>query len=95
MSDDIIDDLLNYKKLQSKETKKFHRIRKQIISHYFIIQSYFVVLTNVGLNATHFFIMKIPNKRELQLFSITHSSDIGLKDFMKSYNNVLEIHISC
>ena len=35
------------------------------------------------LNATHFFIMKIPNKRELQEIASNHSSDIDFKDFMK------------
>ena len=29
--------------------------------------------------------MKIPNKRELQLISLNHSSDIDFKDFMKIY----------
>ena len=29
--------------------------------------------------------MKIPNKRELQQIARNHSSDIDLKDFIKSY----------
>ena len=32
-----------------------------------------------------FFIMKIPNKRELQQTALNHSSDIDFKDFMKIY----------
>ena len=32
----------------------------------FITQSYFKVPKDVSLNSTHFFIMKIPNKRALQ-----------------------------
>ena len=40
---------------------------------------------DVRLNTTHFFIMKIPNKRELQQIAISHSSDIGFKDFIKIY----------
>ena len=40
---------------------------------------------DVGLNSTHFFIMKIPNKRELQQSDVNHSSDIDFKDFMKIY----------
>ena len=39
----------------------------------------------VRLNNTHFFIMKIPNKRELQQIAINHSSDIDFKDFVKIY----------
>ena len=33
----------------------------------------------------HFFIMKIPIKRELQQIALNHSSDIDFKDFMKIY----------
>ena len=32
----------------------------------FIIQAYFKVSKDVRLNSTHFFNMKIPNKRKLQ-----------------------------
>ena len=39
------------------------------------------------LNSTHFFIMKIPNKRELQQIALNHSSDIDFKDFMNIYKN--------
>ena len=39
----------------------------------------------VRLNCTHFLIMKIPNKRELQQTSLSHSSDIDFKDFMNIY----------
>ena len=37
------------------------------------------------MNATHYFIMKIPNKRERQPIVSHHLSDIGFKDFMKLY----------
>ena len=40
---------------------------------------------DVRLNSTHFFIMKIPNKRELQQIVLNHLSDIDFKDFMKIY----------
>ena len=40
---------------------------------------------DVRLNTTHFFIMKIPNKRELQQIAISHSSDIDFKDFINVY----------
>ena len=37
------------------------------------------------MNATHYFIMKIPNKRERQPIVSHHLSDIDFKDFMKLY----------
>ena len=39
----------------------------------------------VRLNTTHFFIAKIPNKRELQQIAINNSSDINTKDFVNIY----------
>ena len=39
----------------------------------------------VRLDATHYFIMKIPNKKEFQQIASTHLSDIDIKDFMKLY----------
>ena len=39
----------------------------------------------IRLNSTHFFIMKILNRRELQQITVNHSSDIDFKDFMKIY----------
>ena len=35
------------------------------------------------LNTTHFFITKVPNKRELQQIALNHSSDISTKDSTK------------
>ena len=40
---------------------------------------------DVRLNSTLFFIMKIPNKRELQQIALNHSSDIDFNDFIKIY----------
>ena len=41
----------------------------------------------IRLNATHYFIMKIPNKRELQQIASNHSSEIDFKDFKKLYKD--------
>ena len=49
--------------------------RKLNISLVFITQLYFRVPKDVRLNSTHFFIMKIPNKRELQQIALNHSSE--------------------
>ena len=37
------------------------------------------------LNSTHYLIMKIHNKRELQNISTNHSANIEYKDFLKIY----------
>ena len=82
---DMIADMINNKKLDSIVTELFIRGRKFNISIFFITQSYFKVPKDVRLNSTHFFIMKIPNKRELQQIALNHSSDIDFKDFMNIY----------
>ena len=63
--DDMIVDMINNKKLNPVVTELFIRGRKLNISIVFIKQSYFKVPKDVRLDSTHFFIMKIPNKREL------------------------------
>ena len=83
--DDMIADLINNNKLNPMLTELFIRGRKLNISIVFITQSCFKVPKDVRLNSTHFFIMKIPNKRELQQIALNHSSDIDFKDFMNIY----------
>ena len=91
--DDMIADMINNKKLNPVVTELFIRVRKLNISIVFITQPYFKVPKYVRLNSTHFFIMKIPNKIELQQIDLNHSSDIDFKDFMKIYKKVLQNHI--
>ena len=81
--DIMIAHMVNNKKLNSIVTELFIRGRKLNISLVFITQSYFKVPKDVRLNSTHFFIMKIPNKRELQQTAQNHSSDIYSKYFIK------------
>ena len=76
--DDMIADMINNNKLNPIVTELFIRGRKLNISIVFIAQSYFKVPKDVRLNSTHFFIMKIPNKRERQQTALNHSSDIDL-----------------
>ena len=83
--DDMIADMINNKKLNSIVAELFIRGRKLNISLIFITQSYFKVLKDVRLNSTHFFIMKIPNKREFQEIALNHSSHISTKNFIKIY----------
>ena len=83
--DDMIADMINNKKLNPVVTELFIRGRKLNISIVFITQSYFKVPKDVRLNSPHFFIMKIPNKKELQQIALNHSSDIDFQDFMNIY----------
>ena len=83
--DDMIADMINNKRLNPIVTELFIRGRKLNISIVFITQSYFKVSKDARLNSTHFFTMKIPNKRELNQTALNHSSDIDFKDFMKIY----------
>ena len=78
-------DMLSNKKLNPIVTELFIRGRKLNISLVFITQSYFAVPKNIRLNSTHYFVMKIPNKRELQQIAFNHSSDIDFQDFMNLY----------
>ena len=61
----MITDMINNKILNLIVTELLIRGRKLNISIIFITQSYFKVPKDVRLNSTHFFIMEIPNKREL------------------------------
>ena len=62
--------MINNKKLNSVVTELFIRGRKLNISIVFITQSYFKAPKEVKIYITHFFIMKISNKRELQQIKI-------------------------
>ena len=75
--DDMITDMINNNKLIPIVTELF-------------TQSYFKVPKDVRLNSTHFLIIKIPNKRELQQIALNHSSDINFKDFIKIYKTFIK-----
>ena len=81
----MIANMINNKKLNSIVTELFIKSRKLNISLVFITQSYFKFPKDVTLNSTHFFIMKILNKRELQQIVLNHWSDISSKDFINIY----------
>ena len=86
--DDMIADMINDKELNPIVTELFIRGRKLNIFIAFITQSYFKLPKDVILNSTNSFIMKIPNKRELQQSALNHSSDIDFKDFIKVYKKM-------
>ena len=64
--DDMITDMINNKKLDSVVTELFISGRKLNFSLVFITRSYLKVPKDVRLNTTHFFVAKIPNRRELK-----------------------------
>ena len=70
--DDMIADMINNKKFNPVVIELFIKGRKLGIYIFFITQSYFKVPEDVGLNSTHFFIMKITNKRGLQQIALNH-----------------------
>ena len=81
----MIADIMTNKKFKAIIKELFIRCRKLNISLVFITQSYFSVPKDVRLNSTHYLIMKINNKRELQNIAINHSADIDYQDFIKIY----------
>ena len=77
--------IMSNKKFQAIIKELFIRCRKLNVSLVFITQSYFSVPKDVRLNSTHYLILNINNKRELQNIAINHSADIDYEDFMKTY----------
>ena len=62
--DDMIADIMSNKIFHTVIKELFIRCRKLNISLAFITQSYFFVPKDARLNSTHYWIMKINNKRE-------------------------------
>ena len=61
----MIADVLSNKQFNPTVTELLIRVRKLNLSLVFITQSYFAVSKSVRLSYTHYFLIKIPNKREL------------------------------
>ena len=83
--DDMIADIMTNKKFQSIIKELLIRCRQINTSLVFITQSYFAVPKDVILNSTHYSIMRINSKRELQNIAINHSAEIDYKEFIKIY----------
>ena len=64
------------KRFQAIMKELFIRCRKLNISLVFITKYYFSVPKEVRLSSTHYLIMKIHNKRELQQIAINNLADI-------------------
>ena len=81
---------MNYLSKVENLTILFRKLSKSFV---LITPSCFAVPKSITLNSTQYFIMKIPNKQEFQRIAFNHLSDIGCKDFMNLYKNVLQSHI--
>ena len=75
-------DVSGTKKINPIVTDLFIRGRKLNISVFITQAAYFAVPKNIGLNSAHYFVMKIPDKREIQQIVSNHSSDIDFQEFM-------------
>ena len=93
--DNMTADIESNKKLSPIVTELFLRGWKLNNSLVFTSQSHFKVPKTIRLNPTHYFIMRIPNKRELQEIASNHSSDIDFKDFMKLHKDYTKECIAC
>ena len=83
--DDMIVDIMTNKRFQAIIKELFIRCRKLNISLVFITQSYFSVPKDIRLNSTHYLIMKINSRRELQNIATDYSANIDYQDFKKIY----------
>ena len=83
--DYMITYIMSNKRFQAIIKELFVRCRKLNISVVFITQSYLFFPKDVTLNSTHYLIMKINNRKELQNIATNHLADIDYKDFMKIY----------
>ena len=83
--DDMIADIMSNKKFQAIIKELFIRCRKLNISLVFITQSYFSVPKDVRLNSTHYLIMKINNRKELQNIAINICANIDYNNFVRIY----------
>ena len=83
--DDIMADIMSNKKIQAIFKELFISYRKLNISLKFITQS-FSVPKDVTLSSTHYLIMKINNRKELQNIAINHLADIDYNNFVRIYS---------
>ena len=93
--DDMIADIMSRKKFKAIIKELFIRRRKLNIYIVFITQSYFRTPKDARLNSTHYVIMKIQSKKDLQNIAQENSGDIDFKDFLKTYKDYSSEPYSC
>ena len=80
--DGMIADMLSNKNLNPIVTELFIRGRKLNISLVFVTESFFAVPKNIRLNSTCYFVMKTPNKRDIQQIAFNHLTDFDVQDVL-------------
>ena len=93
--DDMIADIMSSKKFKAIIKELFIRSRKLNISIVFITQSYFRTPKDARLKSTHYVIMKIQSRKELENIAQENSGDIDFKDFLKIYKDYTSKPYSC
>ena len=93
--DDMIADIMSSKKFKAIIKELFIRCRKLNSSIVFITQSYLRTPKDARLNSTHYVIMEIQRKKELQNIAQENSGDIDFKDFLKTYKDYTSEPYSC
>ena len=81
--DDMIADIMTNRRVPVLIKVLFIRCGNLNISLVFITQSCLSLPKDVRLSTTHYFSMKMNNKRELQNIARNYSGDIDYKDFLK------------
>ena len=84
----MIADIMDSRRFQALIKELFIRGIKLNISLVFITQCYFSGPKELRLNSTHYLVMKINNREELQNIAVDHSADIDYKD----YENLQRMH---
>ena len=79
--DDMIADIEHNKNFKKVIKELFYRARKLNVSIVFITQSYFRALKDARLNSTHYVLMKIGNKKELESIAEEKSGHLDTKTF--------------
>ena len=93
--DDMIADIMSSNKFKAIIKELFIRCRKLNISIVFVTQSYFRTPKDARLNSTHFIIMKIQSRKELQNIAQENSGDIDFKGFLEIYKDYTSETYSC
>ena len=93
--DDMIADIINSKNFKAIIKELFIRCRKLNISIVFITQSCFRTPKDARLNSTHYVIIKIQSKKELQNIVQENSGEIDFKGFLKIYKDYTSEPYSC
>ena len=80
--DDVYENINDY---NSNRKRKILIVFDDMIADIMTNRRSQAIIEDVILNSTHFLIMKINSRKELQNIAINHYADIDYKDFMKIY----------